>query len=54
MGEAAIFASILSGIAAWAGGSPARVAAASGVAACLALGVAYLLRGRGTLVNVDL
>ena len=47
LGEAAIFAIIFSGIAAWAGDSPALVAAASGVAACLALGVAHVLAGRG-------
>ena len=47
LGEAAIFAIIFSGIAAWAGDSPALVAAASGVAACLAVGVAQLLAGRG-------
>jgi len=47
LGEAAIFAIIFSGIAAWAGDSPALVAAASGVAACLAVGVAYVLAGGG-------
>ena len=46
-GEAAIFAIIFSGIAAWAGDNPALVAAASGVAAGLAVGVAYLLADRG-------
>ena len=48
LGEAAIFAVIFSGIAAWAGDSPILVAAASGVAACLAIGVAGVLAGRGT------
>ena len=47
LGEAAIFAIIFSGIAAWAGDSPALVAAAPGVAACLAVGVAYVLAGGG-------
>ena len=47
LGEAAIFAIIFSSIAAWAGDSPALVAAASGVAACLAVAVAHLLAGRG-------
>lgn len=47
LGEAAIFAIIFSGIAAWAGDSPGLVAAASGVAACLAIGVAHVLASRG-------
>src|SRR5262245_41471620 len=47
LGDAAIFAIVFSGIAVWAGDSPGLVAAASGVAACVAMGVAYLLAGRG-------
>jgi hypothetical protein len=46
LGEAAIFAIIFSGIAAWAGDNPGLVAAASGVAACLAIGVAHVLGWR--------
>ena len=48
LGEAAIFAIIFSGIAAWARDSSGLVAAASRAAACLAIGVAYVLGGRGT------